>query len=129
MDGGFRVRAAFRAWEGESMVLNVDGLEGPWTVSVYDMRGLEVFTDRTRREGFRHGALLGAATGLFVGAVAGIALNAAGVTDDPNAPSDQLVTHAIRGAVIGVAGGALVYAVYRGRHPGRGWIGLELPRR
>jgi hypothetical protein len=129
MDGGFRVEAAFQRWNGESMVLAVEGLGVPWTVSVFDMHGLEVLTDRTRREGFRHGAVLGAAAGLFIGAVAGVGLNAAGVTDDPDAPSDQLITHAIRGAVIGIAGGALVYGVYRGRHPGRGWIGLALPTR
>ena len=129
MDAGSRVDAAFRRWDGDSMVLRVAGLEAPWTVSVFDMYGLEVYTDRTRREGFRHGAVLGAAGGLFIGAVVGVALNAAGVTDDPNGPSDQLVTHAIRGAVIGIAGGALAYGVYRGRHPGRGWIGLQLPSR
>ncbi len=129
MQGSFEVDASFERWEGDEMVLGVEGLDDPWTVSVYEMDRLQVYTDRTRREGFRHGAVLGAAAGIFIGAIAGIGLNAAGVTDDPDGPSDQLVTQAIAGAVVGMAGGALVYGVHRGRNPGRGWIGIVLPTR
>ena len=63
MDRGLTVEAVFQRWEGESMALSVEGLTAPWIVSVFDMQALDVYTDRTRREGFRHGALLGAAEG------------------------------------------------------------------
>ena len=127
MDGGLTVEAAFRSWEGPSMVLDVEGLNGLWTVSVYDVNTLEVFTDRTSPEGFRHGAVLGGVAGMFLGAAAGAILNLSGVTDDPNAASDQVVNQSIRGGVIGAALGALSFGIYRGKNPGRGWIGLELP--
>jgi uncharacterized protein YcfJ len=127
MDGGLSVEAAFRSWDGPSMVLSVEGLTEPWTVSVYDMHTLEVFTQRTSPEGFRHGAVLGAVAGMFLGAATGAVLNLSGVTDDPSAPADQVVNQSIRGAVIGAAIGGLSLGIYRGRNPGRGWIGLELP--
>jgi hypothetical protein len=96
MDRGLTVEAVFQRWEGESMALSVEGLTAPWVVSVFDMQALDVYTDRTRREGFRHGALLGAAAGLFLGAAIGVALNASGATDDPDAPADQIVTEGPR---------------------------------
>jgi hypothetical protein len=129
MEGGMIVEAAFEGWAGESMVFDVPGLSDSWSVSVYDMRALEVYTDRTRREGFRHGALLGAAAGLFLGAAIGVALHSSGATDDPDGPADQIVTHGLRGAGIGLVLGALGFGVYRGRNPGSGWIGLQLPTR
>jgi hypothetical protein len=129
MDRGLTVEAVFQRWEGESMALSVEGLTAPWVVSVFDMQALDVYTDRTRREGFRHGALLGAAAGLFLGAAIGVALNASGATNDPDAPADQIVTEGLRGAALGIVAGGLAFGIYRGRHPGRGWIGLELPTR
>ena len=127
VDGGLRVQAAFRAWDGPSMVLDVDGLSDPWTVSVYDVYTLDVFTERTSPEGFRHGAVLGGVTGMFVGAALGAVLNLSGVTHDPKAASDQVVSQSIRGGIIGAALGAFSFGIYRGKNPGRGWIGLELP--
>lgn len=127
LDGGLSVRASFRSWDGPSMVLGVEGLTEPWTVSVYDLHTLDVFTERTSSEGFRHGAVLGAVAGLFVGAATGATLNLSGVTHDSRAAADQVVRHSIRGGVIGAALGALALGIYRGRNPGRGWIGLELP--
>ena len=127
MDGGLSVEAGFRAWDGPSMVLDVEGLTDPWSVSVYDMYTLEVFTERTSREGFRHGAVLGGVTGMFIGAAIGAALNLSGVTHDPKAASDQVVNQSIRGGIIGAALGAFSFGIYRGKNPGRGWIGLELP--
>jgi hypothetical protein len=109
------------------MVLDVDGIDGYWAVSVFEMHRLEVLTERTRREGLRHGAVLGGAAGLFLGAAIGVVLNASGVTHDPAAPPGQIVTHAFRGAGIGIALGALAGGLYRGRRPGRGWVNLALP--
>lgn len=127
IDGGLSLEAAFRGWDGPSMVLDVEGLADPWTVSVYDMYTLDVFTERTSREGFRHGAVLGGVTGMFVGAAIGAVLNLTGVTHDPRAASDQVVNQSVRGGIIGAALGAFSFGIYRGKNPGRGWIGLELP--
>jgi len=125
--GSLPVTASFLGWDGETMLLDVEGLEGSWAVSVFDMHRLEVLTERTNREGFRHGAVLGGAAGLFLGAAIGVVLNASGVTHDPNEPPSQIVTQAMRGGVVGIAVGALAGGVWRGRRPGRGWVNLGLP--
>lgn len=111
------------------MVLDVQGFSEPWSVSLHDLTRLQVYSDRTRHEGFRHGALLGGAAGLFIGATIGGVLKVSGANYDDGEPSDQVVNQTVRGAVLGTVFGALAYGVYRARHPGRGWIGLELPER
>lgn len=122
------VKASVVGMHNDVMVMRVEGLDGPWGVSLFDMTSLEVFTDRTPREGFRHGAILGGVSGLFIGAAVGIVLHTTGVTDDPSQPPGKLMTDALRGAGLGVIGGALAFGFYGGSHPGRGWIGIALPR-
>jgi hypothetical protein len=121
------VTASFLGWSGETMLLDVHGLDDPWSVSVFQMHKLEVLTRRTNRDGLRHGLVLGGATGLFLGAAVGVALNASGVTHDPARPPGQIVTAGIRGAWIGIVMGAVAGGIYRGRRPGRGWVNLGLP--
>jgi hypothetical protein len=121
------VTASFLGWEGEWMLLDVDGVDGSWSVNVFDLHRLELLTERTSREGLRHGVVLGGAAGLFVGAAVGVVLDASGVTNDPNQPPGQIVGHAITGGAIGILVGALAGGLYRGRRPGRGWVNLGLP--
>lgn len=125
--GALPVTASFLGWDGEAMLLDVDGIDGAWAVSVFDMHRLEVLTERTNREGLRHGAVLGGAAGLFIGAAIGVVLNVSGVTHDAAEPPGQIVTEALRGAGIGIALGAVAGGLYRGRRPGRGWVNLGLP--
>ena len=127
MPGGIPVAAALLEWRSDVMVLGVDGLDGAWPVSVFDMARLEVYGDRTSREGFRHGAIMGGITGLFVGAAVAVALQAAGVTDQADQPPSQLISDAFTGAGLGFVAGSLTGGFYRGSHPGRGWIRLALP--
>jgi len=129
MPGGLPVAAEFVQWDYDVMVLGVDGLESDWPVSLFDMARLEVYGDRTSREGFRHGAIIGAVSGLFIGAVVGVLLQAGGVTDQPDQPPSQLISDAFTGAGIGILSGGLAGGFYKGAHPGRGWIRLALPGR
>lgn len=121
------VQAVFKRWDAEVMLLQVDGMAQDWPVSIYDMVWLEIHTRRTRREGLRHYAILGAATGLFVGVGVGLGLHSAGVIDDPEEPPGQVVTNALRWAGFGTVGGVLVGGFFGGRNPGTGWISLSLP--
>ena len=129
MPGGLPVAAEFVQWDYDVMVLGVEGLESEWPVSVFDMARLEVYGDRTSREGFRHGAIIGAVSGMFIGAVVGVLLQAGGVTDQPDQPPSQLISDAFTGAGIGILSGGLAGGFYKGAHPGRGWIRLALPGR
>jgi len=121
------VEAVFRGWEADVMLLQVNGVEQTWPVSVFDMTWLEVHTERTRREGLRHYAILGAATGLFVGAGVGLGLHAIGITNDPDGPAEQIIANTLQGAGLGTVTGFLVGGYLGGRHPGAGWISLALP--
>lgn len=122
------VDASFLEWRGDAMIFEVQGLGSDWPVSVSDMSSLSVYTDRSPREGFRHGAVLGAVGGLFFGAAIGLALNWTGVIDDPEVPS-KLMTDGMRWAGLGLVAGAMSYGFYRGGHPGRGWVQIALPGR
>ena len=123
------VKAVFLGWEADRMRLQVDGMKQVWPVSVYDLSRLEVRTERTRREGLRHYAVIGAATGLFVGAAIGLGLHATGVTDDPDGPPEQIVTTTLQWAGFGIIGGLLTGGYWGGRSPGTGWVSLSLPTR
>lgn len=123
------VEAVFRGWEADVMLLQVRGVEQAWPVSVFDMTWLEVHTERTRREGLRHYAILGAVTGLFVGAGVGLGLHAIGITADPDGPAEQIMGNTLQGAGLGIVTGLLAGGYLGGRYPGVGWISLELPAR
>ena len=123
------VKAVFLGWEADRMRLQVDGMTQVWPVSVYDLSRLELLTQRTRREGLRHYAVIGAATGLFVGAAIGLALHASGLTDDPVGPPEQIVTTTLRVAGFGVIGGFLTGGYFGGQSPGTGWVSISLPTR
>lgn len=125
--GAQLVEAVFQGWDADVMRLQLYGVEQEWPVSVFDMTWLEVHTERTRREGLRHYAVLGAATGLFVGAGVGLGLHAIGVTKDPDGPAEQIMAHTLRGAGLGTVAGFLMGGYLGGRHPGAGWISLALP--
>lgn len=127
LPGSLPIQAAFRAWDGQYMMLDIGGLDDEWPVSVFDMAGLELYTMRTPQESFRHGAILGAVSGIFIGAAIGLALHSIGVTDDPDAPPAQLMTNTLRGAGLGFALGAVGGGLYFGRNPGEGWVSIRLP--
>ena len=123
------VKGVFLGWEADRLQLQVDGMTQVWPVSVYDLSRLEVRTERTRREGLRHYAVIGAATGLFVGAAIGLGLHVAGVTDHASAPPEQIVTTTLQWAGFGIIGGFLSGGYLGGRSPGTGWVSLSLPTR
>lgn len=125
--GALPIPGVLDSWRSEVMVLSIDGLDDTWGVSVSDMTALQVYTRRTNRESFRHGAMMGSVLGIFVGTALGAALNASGVTDDPEGPPAQIVTAALTGTAIGFLGGALLGGLYYGRRPGMGWIRITLP--
>lgn len=126
-DGALPIDAAFQQWQSEQMLLRVEGLDEVWPVSVEDLSSLQVYALRTPRESFRHGAVLGAVSGIFVGAAVGLLLHTSGVIDDPDAPPAQLMTNTLTGAGVGAATGLLAGGLYYGRHPGYGWISITLP--
>jgi hypothetical protein len=121
------VDASFRGWDQGVMLLRVQGLEGQWNVPVRDLSALSVYTTRTPREGLRHYSILGAVSGLFLGAAVGLALHTTGVIDDPTKPPAQIITNALKWSGLGVVGGLLAGGVLGGRHPGAGWVGISLP--
>ncbi len=127
MERGQPFEAVFRGWDADLMMLRVDGVAEDWPISVFDVAVLAVRTRRTRREGFRYRAVLGAANGLFVGAGLGLILHAAGIVSGPDAPPERVVIRALQGAGFGTLGGALVGGFVGGRYPGTGWISLSLP--
>lgn len=127
MSGRMSVAASFNRWRPDAILLDVDGFAQPYRIELSEMERLDVYMRRTRRESFRHGALLGAAGGIFIGAVMGLALHKAGVIDDADAPPAEIVTDAIQWSGIGLVGGALVGGFYAGSHPGLGWIRVQLP--
>lgn len=127
LQGNLPITAAFRSWDGEYMMLGIEGIDDSWPVSVFDMDELELYTLRTSQESFRHGAVLGAVSGIFIGAALGLALNATGITDDPDGPPAQLMTDTLRGAGLGFALGAVGGGLYFGRNPGWGWVSIRLP--
>lgn len=123
------IEAVFLGWDADRMLLDAEGLEDDWPVSVFDMAWLEVYTARSPREGLRHYAILGAVSGLFIGAGIGLGLHAAGVIDDPDGPPALILANTLKGAGLGTVGGLITGGVLGGRHPGSGWIALTLPAR
>lgn len=127
LPGALPIDAAFERWQSDELILRVEGLEGRWPVSVYDLSSLELYTLRTRQESFRHGVILGAVSGVFIGAAAGVLLHSVGVIDDPDAPPAQLLTNGLRGAGLGAIALGLAGGFYFGRNPGYGWVSITLP--
>lgn len=127
LEGNLPITAAFHAWDGEYMMLGIEGIDDEWPVSIFEMNALELYTLRTSQESFRHGAILGAVSGIFIGAAVGLALHSLGVTDDPDAPPAQLMTNALRGAGLGFALGGIGGGLYFGKNPGWGWVSITLP--
>ena len=72
LPGALRVDASLLSWRGDVMMLDLVGLDAPWPVSILE---LEALVARTSREGFRYGAGVGAAAGIFLGAGLGLMLH------------------------------------------------------
>lgn len=127
LTGRMTVSAVFTRWEDDGILLEVDGFSDPYEVNLANLERLDVYMARTSRESFRHGALLGGTSGIFIGAVAGLLLHRAGVIDDERAPPAEVMTDALSFAGIGLVAGVLVGGFYAGSHPGSGWIRIQLP--
>lgn len=121
------VAAEFHAWGTDRILLDVNGFVDPYPVAVEDMEQMDAYLLRTSRESFRHGALMGAAGGLFVGAALGVVLHQAGFIDDPDEPAAELITDALQWMGLGVVGGTLLGGFWGGAHPGFGWIKMAVP--
>jgi len=127
LTGRMMVAAEFREWDVNGIVLDMDGLIEPYPVAVSDMERLDAFMRRTNRESFRHGAVLGAASGIFIGAAVGLLLHKTGVISDPDDPPAEIFTDTLRWVGLGLIGGAVAGGFYFGSHPGHGWIRIALP--
>ncbi|MDX1646370.1 MAG: hypothetical protein R3304_04420 [Longimicrobiales bacterium] len=121
------VAAEFRTWRQDGILLDVHGFARPYPVPLEDMERLDAYLLRTPRESFRHGAMLGAAGGLFVGAAVGVILNRTGVISAEDSPPSAVVTDAMRWMGLGIVGGALAGGFWASNHPSSGWIRIELP--
>ncbi len=128
LPGALRVDASLLSWRGDVMMLDLVGLDAPWPVSILELEALEVHVARTSREGFRYGAGVGAAAGIFLGAGLGLVLHATGIVNDPDQPQTQVMRTATRWSALGAVAGALGGGFYMGAHPGFGWVRIELPR-
>ncbi len=122
------VEGALVGWREGGLLMRVDGLDEAWPLRFQDLSSLQVYTLRTAREGFRHGAVLGAVSGIFVGAALGLLLHTTGVIGDEESPPAQILSHGLAGAGIGFGVGAMVGGFWYGRRPSSGWIQITLPR-
>lgn len=127
LPGALWLDAQFRSWNADIMLLGVQGVAGDWPVSILDLDGLQIYGQRSPREGFRYWGLIGAASGVFVGAATGLLLHTIGVSGDAEGPTSQIISTSLRWAGLGAIAGAIAGGVYGGSHPGIGWIGVRLP--
>lgn len=121
------VAAEFHAWAPDRILLDVNGFVDPYPVAVEDLEKMDAYLLRNPRESFRHGAVLGAAAGLFIGAALGLVLHETGVIDDPDEPAAEIVTDTMQWMGLGLVGGALFGGFWSSAHPGFGWLRIELP--
>lgn len=127
LPGALKMDASMRDLRADTLVLVVAGLSTDWSLSAYDLVTLEHWVDRSPSEGFRHGAALGLAIGLFVGAAAGGVLHATSVLGGADDPPSRVVEAAIQWGAFGGGIGALGGGFLGGARPGRGWISIDLP--
>jgi len=126
--GAMRLDGALRGMRGDTLVLQVEGIETFWPVASRDLETLERYTERNPQEGFRSGAMTGFVFGFFVGAAVGVAVESARSHEDVElAPA--MMTAAVRWGGAGAGLGAATGGILGGAHPGRGWVGLTLPAR
>jgi hypothetical protein len=111
------------------MLLGIQGVAGAWPVSIFDLTGLQLYADRSPRQGLRHWAMIGAVGGIFAGAAVGVLIDTSGAGAGRSGPSTEIIATTVRWATIGMALGAVVGGVYGGARPGMGWVGIELPTR
>lgn len=128
LPGALRVEASMRAVRADTIVLAVSGLADQWSLSAFDLESLERYVDRTPSEGFRQGAILGMAAGLFAGAATGLLLHYTGALGaEDEHPVEDLVGTTLKGAGLGAGVGILVGGFFGGAHPGMGWVSIDLP--
>ena len=127
VSGRMTVAAEFHGWEPDRMLLDVNGFADPYPVPLENMERLDAYLERTSQESFRHGAILGAAGGLFIGAALGLVLHTTGVIDDPDAPPSEIVTDSLQWMGFGIVGGTFFGGFWTSAHPSFGWIRIELP--
>lgn len=129
LPGQLWVDAHFESWSADVMLLGVQGITGDWPVSIFDLTGLQLYTDRSPRQGLRHWAMLGAVGGMFAGAGVGLLIDTSGAGAGMSGVSAEIISTTVRWATIGMVVGAVAGGVYGGARPGMGWIGIELPTR
>ncbi len=130
MAGTRPVEGAFIDWRGSSLVMSVPGMRQAWSVPIHEIEALDRYQDRSTRDGFRGGVVLGMAAGVFVGAAVGLGLYATGVTkDEDGPPAEQLMASVFRFSGLFTVGGGLVWGVVKSRNPGRGWVGVSFTTR
>jgi hypothetical protein len=127
LPGALWLDAHFGSWSADVMLLEVAGIAGDWPVSIFDLDGLQVYTQRSARDGLRHWALIGAVTGIFAGAATGLVLHATGAVGEPDAPPGQIISTALSWTGIGIVVGTLGGAAYGASRPGIGWVQVQLP--
>ena len=128
--GSQPVEARVMGWRADTLVMARVGEAEPWMLASGRIRTLQRYRALTPREGFRKGAGVGFAVGLFAGAAVGLALYAAGVTHDPEGPpAEQLIRSVLKFTGLGTVAGAAVGGTLGGRTPGWGWVGIRLRTR
>lgn len=125
--GSLWVGGSLTAWRADVMLIDTRGVTGSWPVPVPDLVGMQVRTLRTPREGFRHWAMLGAMTGVFVGAATGAVLYATGVIDQPGGTAAEIVTDTLKWTGLGLVFGTFAGGIYGAARPGFGWVEVQLP--
>lgn len=127
LPGAFWLDAHFESWSADVMILEIAGISEDWPVSIFDLDGLQVYTQRSPRDGLRHWSLIGAVTGIFAGAATGLVLHATGAVGEPGAPPGQIISTALAWTGIGIVVGTIGGAAYGASRPGVGWVQVQLP--